>query len=178
LTKWECYRCSYETDAENPPDECPNCHYSVSFWISHAEEKSVTLKDFVRRNIVELDGNVSVLEAAKIMKERDTENILVAMDGKPTGMLTDKDVVYKVTAEDLSPSKTKLKQVMSTPITGAPSDTPVNDALRIMAARHIQRIVVTEDGKPIGIVSHRSILGGSFRAAADSAEDAARKGQN
>lgn len=175
MTKWECYRCSYETDAENPPDECPNCHYSVSFWINHAEEKSVTLKDFVRRKIVELDGNVSVLEAARLMRDRDTENILVAIDGKPLGMLVEKDLVRKVTAEDLSPSKTLLKQVMSTPITSAPSDTPVSEALKIMAARHIQRIVVTENGKPIGIVSHRSILGGSFRAAAESREDPFRK---
>ena len=28
MEKWECYRCSYVIEDENPPEECPSCHYS------------------------------------------------------------------------------------------------------------------------------------------------------
>lgn len=170
MTKWECYRCSYEVEAENPPEECPNCHYSTTFWISHAEQKPAVLGDFVRRSLLQLDGGLSVRDAARMMRDRDTENILVTIDGRPTGMITEKDVLYKLAAEDLPASKTPLSKIMSTPLTSAAVDTPVTEALKTMAARHITRIVVTEGGKPIGIVSHRSILGGSFRAAGHAVE--------
>lgn len=166
MARWECYRCSYEVDTENPPEECPNCHYSVSFWLSHADEARVlTLSDFVRRDLLRLDGNESVWEAAKFMRANDTENVLVLIDGVPTGMVTEKDILNRVAAEDMQASKVLLRKIMSTPFFSAPSETPVNEALKMMAARHIRRLVVTEGGEPIGIVSHRSILGGSFRSA-------------
>jgi len=47
------------------------------------------------------------------------------------------------------------------------SDTPITEALRLMAKHHIRRLLVTEGGKPVGMVSQRSILGGSFRFAKD-----------
>jgi CBS domain-containing protein len=163
LKEWECYRCSHSVKAENPPDECPNCHYSVTFWLSRAQEQPLTLKDFVRTSVLKLDAGISVWEAAKLMKENDTENALVTVNGELLGMMTEKDILYKVAAEDLSPSKTPIRNVMSSSLVFAPSDTPMTDALKIMAEHHIRRIIVTEGGRPIGIVSHRSIVGGSFR---------------
>lgn len=162
--KWECYRCAYTLDTESLPDECPNCHYSVNFWINHVEEKAPTLRDFVRKDILQLDCDESVYDAAKLMRDHDTENVLVTIDGVVRGIVTEKDFLRKVVAEDLIASKVLLRKVMSSTLTTAPPDTPVTEALKLMAARHISRIVVIEGGKPVGIVSHRSILGGSFRA--------------
>ncbi len=159
---WECYRCSYSFEGENPPEECPNCHYSVTFWLSH-DERELTLKDFVRTRVLKLDSDQSVWDAAKLMRENDTENVLVTVNGEPVGMMTEKDIVYKVAAEDLPASKILLRKVMSSPLVLAPSDTPITEALKMMAERHIRRLIVTEGGRPIGIVSHRSIVGGSFR---------------
>ena len=39
-----------------------------------------------------------------------------------------------------------------------------------MAKHHIRRLLVTSEGRPVGMVSQRSILGGSFRVAKDSSE--------
>ncbi len=158
MARWECYRCSYVVETENPPDECPSCNYSVSFWISQPQERKLTLKDFVRRNLLKLDGDESVSQAAKLMREHDTENVLVTIDGELAGMVTERDILTKVAAEDLLASQVPLRKVMTSLVT-APSETPVTDALKMMAARHIRRLIVTEGGHPIGVVSHRSILG-------------------
>ena len=164
MGKWECYRCSYVIESENPPEECPNCHYSVSFWISHVEEKPMTIKDLVRTNILKLDCNESVWDAARMMKKNDTENVLVTINGEPKGIITERDILYKIAAEDLPASKVLLKKIMSTPIITTPSDTPIKEAIRLMAKHHIRRLVVIENDKIIGIVSQRSIIGGSFRS--------------
>jgi len=170
MEKWECYRCSYVIEQENPPEECPNCHYSVTFWIGHVDENQLTVRNFVRANLLKLEANNSVLEAAKLMKENDAGSVLVTKNGETAGIVTERDVLYKLAADDLPASKTLLKDIMSTTIVSTASDTPITEALKLMAKHHIRRLVVTERGKPIGMVSQRSILGGSFRVAKDSGE--------
>jgi CBS domain-containing protein len=170
MEKWECYRCSFVIEQENPPEECPNCHYSVSFWIGHVEESRLSVKNFVRTNLLKLDANSSVLEAARLMKENDAGSVLITTNGETAGIVTERDVLYKVAATDLPASKTLLKDIMSTTIVSTTSDTPITEALKLMAKHHIRRLLVTEGGKPIGMVSQRSILGGSFRVAKDSGE--------
>lgn len=170
MEKWECYRCSFVIESETPPEECPHCHHSVTFWIGHVEENQLTVKDFVRSHLLMLEANSSVMEAAKLMKENDAGSVLVTINGKTAGIVTERDVLYKVAASDLQASKTALKEIMSPTIFSAASDTPIMEALRIMARHHIRRLLVTENGKPVGMVSQRSILGGSFRVAKDAGE--------
>jgi CBS domain-containing protein len=164
LGKWECYRCSYVTEGDNPPDECPNCHYSVSFWIQHEEQAPLTVRDFVRTNVLRVDANDSAWDAARMMKEYDAGSVLVTFNGRPVGIVTERDILYKIAAEDLPASKVMLKKVMSTPVVSVASDTPLTEAMKLMAKHHIRRLLVTEDSKPIGMISQRSIVGGSFRA--------------
>lgn len=170
METWECYRCSFVIEQENPPEECPSCHYSTTFWIGHAEENQLTVKNFVRTKLLKLEASSSVLDAAKLMKENDAGSILVTANGETAGIFTERDVLYKVAAADLPASKTLLKDVMSTSIVSATSDTPITEALKLMAKHHIRRLLVTDGGKPVGMVSMRSILGGSFRVAKDSGE--------
>ena len=174
MGKWECYRCSYVTEGENPPEECPNCHYSVTFWIERVEEKQLTVKDFVRSNLLgagrgQLGARCGQAHEAERRRKR-----AVKVNGEHVGIVTERDILYKVAAEDLPASKVPLKNVMSPTVFSARSDTPIKEALRLMAKHHIRRLVVTEDGKPIGMVSQRSIIGGSFRLAKDSGEDKER----
>ena len=170
MGKWECYRCSYVSEGENPPEECPNCHYSVTFWIESVEEKQRTVKDFMRSNLLKLDASSTVLEAAKLMKQNDASSVLVTVNGEQVGIVTEHDILYKIVAEDLAASRVPLRNVMSTTIFSTDSNTPIKEALRLMAKHHIRRLLVTSEGRPVGMVSQRSILGGSFRVAKDSSE--------
>ena len=91
------------------------------------------------------------------MKENDAGSVLVTINGETAGIVTERDVLYKVAAVDLPASKTPLKDVMSPGIFSTSSDTPITEALKLMAKHHIRRLLVTESGKPIGMVSQRSI---------------------
>jgi hypothetical protein len=86
MEKWECYRCSYVTQSESPPDECPSCHHSATFWIGHVEESQLTVKDFVRSGLLKLEASNTVLDAAKLMKENDAGSVLVTVNGETTGL--------------------------------------------------------------------------------------------
>ncbi len=170
MGKWECYRCSYISEGENPPEECPNCHYSVTFWIERVEERQLTVKDFMRTSLLKLDASSTILDAARLMRQNDAGSVLVTVNGEHVGIVTERDVLYKIAAEDLPASSVSLKDVMSQTIVSTDSGTPIKEALKLMAKHHIRRLLVTDAGRPIGMVSQRSILGGSFRLTKDSRE--------
>lgn len=151
--------------SKDPPDECPSCHYSMGIWLRHQERKVPTVKDFTRRDFLQLDAGESVLTAAEKMKELNLGSAIVMHHGKPVGIVTERDILYKVAAENLVPSTITLRKVMSSPVLSVSSDTPVKEAMKLMGEKRIRRLLVMEDGKPLGIISQRLIVGESLLSA-------------
>ena len=165
MTKWECYRCSYIFEGESPPEECPKCHYSLTFWLECLELKQPTVADFMRPGIIKIDASQSVWKAATMMKENDRRSIIVTKEDKPSGIVTERDIVYRIAAEDLPASKVSLEEIMSYPIITISTTASLTDAIKLMAKHHIERLLVVDDGNAVGMLGWRSIVGGSFRVA-------------
>ena len=93
-------------------------------------------------------------EATRLMKAKDIGDVLVEDDqGLLAGIITDRDVAIRATAEGADPTRTTVEGVFTHDVTGlAPTDT-VHDAVRLMRARNVRRLPVVERGKAIGIVS-------------------------
>jgi CBS domain-containing protein len=93
-------------------------------------------------------------EAARLMRTKDIGDVLVE-DGQGTlaGIITDRDVAIRATAEGADPKTTTVEGIFTHDITAlAPTDT-VHDAVRMMRARNVRRLPVVEGGKAIGIIS-------------------------
>lgn len=93
-------------------------------------------------------------EAARLMRSNDIGDVLVEDDrGSLAGIITDRDIAIRATAEGLDPSTTTVDEVYTRDITAlAPRDT-VDDAMQLMRAGNVRRLPVVESGKAIGIVS-------------------------
>ncbi len=93
-------------------------------------------------------------EASRIMKAKDIGDVLVEDDkGMLAGIVTDRDLAIRATAEGADPKTTKVTSVYTKDITTlAPTDT-VQDAIKQMRANDVRRLPVVEGGKAIGIVS-------------------------
>lgn len=165
MTKWECYRCGQVFEGEETPDECPNCHYSLTFWLEKAEEKVTTVRSFVKTDPLTIDINESVLKAAQVMQENKLGNILVLMNGEPIGLVTERDVLNKIAAYDLLPSSIPVRKIMSSPLISVTADTPLAEAIKLMANKGIRTLFVTDGGKPLGLLNMRSIIGDQFHVA-------------
>lgn len=133
--------------------------------MEHVEERPVTVNNYVKTDILKIEANESAWDAAVEMREKKAGSIVVTVNGSPTGIVTERDILYKIAAEDLPASKVLLKKIMSSPIISVPYDTAINDALTLMAKHHIRHLLVTRDGKPIGMLSQRSIVGDNFQVA-------------
>lgn len=165
MTRWECYRCGHIFEGEKTPDECPECHYSLTFWLEAAEPRVTTVRNFVKTDPLMVDENESVLKAAMMMREKGAGNILVKIHGEPKGILTERDVLNRIAADDLLPSSVAVRKIMSSPMISVEADTPLSEAVRLMAKHRIRTLFVTDKGKPLGLLNMRSIVGDQFRVA-------------
>jgi signal-transduction protein with cAMP-binding, CBS, and nucleotidyltransferase domain len=163
--KWECYRCSYVFEGDKTPEECPNCHYSLTFWLEHAEENVVTVRNFVKMDPLIIDADESVLEAAKAMKDKGVGNVLVSVRGELKGIVTERDILNRVAADNLLPSSVLVRKIMTSPMISITADTPLAEAVKLMAKHKIRTLFVTENGKPLGLLNMRSIVGDQFKVA-------------
>ncbi len=104
-------------------------------------------------------AQITVGEAARLMKQRQYSAVMVVEDGKLAGIFTERDALFKVTAEGRDAQTTPLSEVMTrTPHTIHP-DKPFADALHLMHVNGFRHVPVVEDGRPVGIVSARDALG-------------------
>jgi signal-transduction protein with cAMP-binding, CBS, and nucleotidyltransferase domain len=165
MTKWECYRCGHIFEGEITPDECPNCHYSLTFWIEASEAKAPSVRNFVKTDPLMIDANESVLKAAQMMREKGAGNILVLINGEPKGILTERDVLYRIAADDLFASSIPVRKIMTSPMISIEADAPLSEGVKLMAKHRIRTVFVTDKGRPLGLLNMRSIVGDQFKVA-------------
>ena len=165
MKRWECYRCGHIFEGDTTPDECPNCHYSLTFWLEAAEPSVITVRNFVKTDPLMVDANESVLKAAQMMREKKAGNIIVLINGQPKGILTERDILNRIAADDLLSSKVLVRKIMSSPMISVEADDPLPEAVKLMAKHGIRTLFVTDKGKPLGLLNMRSIVGDQFKVA-------------
>jgi len=117
------------------------------------------------RNIIEgqepvtARADLTVSEAARLMKEHSVGALLVVDGDRLAGIFTERDALFRVVAEGCDPGKTRLLDVMTrNPRTITP-DRPFGHALHLMYEGTFRHVPVVENGRPLGMVSARDALG-------------------
>lgn len=116
------------------------------------------IRNVMRRKPLTAAPKTVVSKAAKLMAARNVGAILIVEDHRLVGILTERDVLFRVVAPGLDARVTRLADVMTrTPHTVAP-DKPFGYALLVMHENGFRHLPVVEGGKIIGIVSSRSAM--------------------
>jgi signal-transduction protein with cAMP-binding, CBS, and nucleotidyltransferase domain len=123
--------------------------------------------DFAERDFVSLDENILVGEAAKTMYERSICSVIVTRNDEisklrlPIGIITARDMLHRVIAQNRGPFKAALKDIMSTPLITIDRNASTKDAILLMRSKNITRLpVLNEDNEILGVVSLKSLLSG------------------
>lgn len=125
------------------------------------------IEEFMNRNVITVSPETKLLDAQKIMVERNIRRLPVVEHGKLVGIITERDL-FQNTSPRMNPmgaqqlhymlSKTKVKDIMrKNPITVFP-DTPFEDVLRIGQENKISTFPVVENGKLVGITTESDIV--------------------
>jgi malate dehydrogenase (oxaloacetate-decarboxylating) len=117
------------------------------------------VKDFMRRSVYYVDFDATVYEASKIMKAHDVGSVIVKLNDKPVGIVTERDILLKVVGEGKDPKKVKVGEIMSSPLITVRADDTIEEALRKMSIYGFRRMpVVGKNGKIIGIFAQRFLI--------------------
>jgi CBS domain-containing protein len=115
-----------------------------------------TISDIVRKKLETIEEMASVQEAAKKMKDKNVSSlIVVGPDGKPQGLVTERDLVTKVCINNIPTNTMTSREIMSSLITINSSSSP-SAAAETMLKNNIRHLLVVDEGdanKPIGIIT-------------------------
>jgi len=112
------------------------------------------LKDIMTKDVQGLDRNESTQSAAKLMAEMDVGAIPVFEDGRPVGIVTDRDIVVRGVAPGKDGGSTPIAEVMTGDLVMLAEDTAIEEAAEQMERKQIRRLLVHgPDHEVVGIVS-------------------------
>lgn len=122
---------------------------------------SKRVSDVAEKDFTALDENLTIDKAAQIMQNKGSTSVLVTdiRSGKPHGIITEKDILYRVVAENRAPSKTRLKKLISSPLITIDADSSLKDAISLMMSKGIRRLPVVRRDSVVGILNVTSIVG-------------------
>jgi CBS domain-containing protein len=99
-------------------------------------------------------SDVVLKDAALKMRELDVGMLPISNDDRLVGMLTDRDITIRATAEGRDPTKTQVHEVMTQEVIYCFEDQEVSEAAKLMQEKQIRRLPILNREKGlIGIVS-------------------------
>jgi CBS domain-containing protein len=112
-----------------------------------------TVRDVMTRDPATVDASVPVAEAARVMHDRDVGDVIVLQGGRLRGIVTDRDIVVRVVAEERDARTARVGDVVTPDlVTLTPTD-PMDRAVALMREHALRRLPVVEGDRPVGIVS-------------------------
>jgi CBS domain-containing protein len=117
---------------------------------------TTTISDIMRKNVETIEELASVQEAAKKMKDKNVSSLIVVNgDGKPQGIVTERDLARKLCINDMPTSTVTNKEIMSSLITIDPKSSP-SEAADMMLQYNVTHLLVIDknnDDDAAGIVT-------------------------
>jgi len=114
---------------------------------------SQTVRDIMTTDPVICPASSTVVDAARIMRDRDVGNVLVTSGDELRGIVTDRDLVVRGVAEGGDIAGTTLDHLVSADLVTVRPDDDLEQAVNLMRERSVRRLPVVEEGRPVGVVS-------------------------
>jgi signal-transduction protein with cAMP-binding, CBS, and nucleotidyltransferase domain len=118
------------------------------------------VKDVMSSPVITIEENAPANLVAELMDKDDLGCIIVTnKEGKPLGLITERDLVVRVLAKNAKPDSLKASEVMTSPLITIEPDAAITDAARRMSRQNIRRLGVVYKGQITGLLSSKDILG-------------------
>ncbi|MBF0274015.1 MAG: CBS domain-containing protein [Nitrospinae bacterium] len=109
-------------------------------------------------NLVSIDVNNTVYDAAKLMKEKAIGSLVIKNGDATEGLITERDIVCKVVAEGIDAKEAKLEGYVNKSTENIDQEDSIFDARQLMLDKNVDYLLVQKDGKLVGIVSKHDLL--------------------
>jgi signal transduction histidine kinase/CBS domain-containing protein len=118
----------------------------------------LSVGDVMNKEVATISLEEKVASAAKMMSDNRISCLVVMDAGNVAGIITETDVLRRIGNKSNDLYRTKLSQIMSSPVESASSDLSILHASKIMGRKHIKRLPIMEKGKLVGIVTQTDLV--------------------
>ena len=115
------------------------------------------VRDIMEKNVITIDYTKNALDASIILKEKEISFLVILKDGKPEGIVSERDIVRKIAAENIKSSQIQIEEIMSKNFKWVEPETEVEHAVQKMLNNNIRRLIVLEDEKLVGVITQTNL---------------------
>src|ERR687889_2177011 len=115
------------------------------------------VRDRMVSSVVTIEPRTGVVDAAKRMIQQEKGPLPIVEGERPKAIVTDRDIIAHVVAEGLDPTSMTVDDIASQELVTIGPDQDVNEARQLMDQYELDRILVVEEDRLVGIISEADI---------------------
>ena len=114
---------------------------------------SLKLEDVMVKDVIGIEEKATVKKAVELMNKHEIGCLIVVKRKKPTGIVTERDMLKRILLESIDPEKIKVSEIMSKPLIVGKPQMDIEDAVKLMFKTKIKKLPVVHVWKLIGLVT-------------------------
>ena len=115
------------------------------------------VRDHMVSDVVTIEPSAGVVDAAKRMIQQEKGPLPVVQGDQAVGMVTDRDLIARVVAEGRDPNSVTVDQVATKELVTITPDSDIDQARQLMQQHQLDRLLVVEDDRLVGIISEADL---------------------
>ena len=115
------------------------------------------VRDIMEKNVITIDINETANNASNKMKENDISFLVIIENGKPVGVVSERDFVQKLCINNQNSSDVKISDIMSYKFRWVNPTTKIEDAIQKMLNNNIRRLLILDDEKLVGVITQTDL---------------------
>jgi signal-transduction protein with cAMP-binding, CBS, and nucleotidyltransferase domain len=119
---------------------------------------TLVAKDIAQKEFVTLPRDTTALDAARLMKSKGIQFVIISTPGSLEGIVTEWDYVSKIVAEGKNPSKIKLADIMSSNLITVDANDSLDKVAQLMTRQKIRRVLVLWETEVYGVITATNML--------------------
>jgi len=109
-------------------------------------------------NVISIDADTSVLDALRLMSEKNIGSVIVTENGEYAGLLTERDYARKVILKGKSSDETTVREIMSTGLPRILPNSSIETCMHIMSESNVRYLPVFREDELCGIISINDVV--------------------
>ena len=117
----------------------------------------VLVRDLMSTDVNVFENESTVDKIVQTMSDCDVDYVIVVQSRKPTGIITERDVIVRMLTQGLDPKVVIARAIYTNPLVTIEETATVEEATKLMKEWNIKHLPVTRDGKIAGMLNYLDI---------------------
>lgn len=116
------------------------------------------VEEIMTKNVITIEKNSLIIDAAKIMTDNSISCLIVTLNSRPDGILTESDILRFFTENGYLGEETFVSDAMTDYLVTVSPHASIEGAVSLMEENNVKRLAVIENDRLVGILTHKNII--------------------